>query len=190
MDDRSRGDASLAVGRPRQRDQLAGSGDHVLGLYHVSDRPDIGIIGLHEFVHLDTTTFAQIQSRAFKQSSFRPHANRQNNQVSLQLLSRGYFNLEASICVFFKALNTSAQTQTHTIFFQSIRDHHGHFRIERRHYLVGHFNQGDLQPPVSQIFRHLQADESPSHHDRASRVLNRVSNFSTVRNGAQYENSR
>jgi hypothetical protein len=40
----------------------------------------------------------------------------------------------------------------------------GHLKVQRGHDLVQHFDDGDVQPARTQVFRHLQADEAAADH--------------------------
>ena len=78
-------------------------------------------------------------------------------------------NFQRTVFGLLEAGHRVTEREAHTMLFQATLNKACHFRIERRHDLIEHLNNGHFQPAMDQVFRHLETDESAADDHRAFR---------------------
>jgi hypothetical protein len=74
------------------------------------------------------------------------------------------------IAVVLKAGDALAEMKLHAVFLKILVEKLGHLKVQRRHYLVGALDNGDLHPQSREIFRRFKADEAAACYGHALRA--------------------
>ncbi|MPM32384.1 hypothetical protein SDC9_78946 [bioreactor metagenome] len=165
-----RRDAPLLVGGPRQGNHRAALIDKVLHLNGVAHGVDIGIGGAQEFVGHNAAASVHGKTGGLGQLSVGPHAYGEDHEFGFQCLAALEGDLHAAALVG-KVGNAVAQIQLHAVSCDVLVQELGHLEIQRCHHLVEHFHDGNIQPRVAEVFRHLEPDEAAADHRRRPDLL-------------------
>jgi len=125
------GNASLLVGRPRQRDQCFLAGHEMGDLYGIAHSVDIRHGGFHPLVDSDAAPDAQLKSGLFCQMGVRRDADGQQHHVGAQRLTF-LQQRQHGISVLSESGDGFIQPQSHTVSAHFRMDKAGHIRIQRR----------------------------------------------------------
>ena len=165
------GDATLTVGRARQRDQTPLARNRIPNLNRVADRPDVRIAGLQMNVHADAAPLADFQagsSSPAPTSGFTPRpritesAGRRWPLLSTTMDARaGSGAVGAS-----NAATGSLRCNATPLARNSACSHAGHLRVERRHHLRQGFDDGDLKIAPLELLGHFEPNIAAAHNHR------------------------
>ena len=158
-----RQDPALLVGGSRQRDHGAALEDEVLDLDHVAHGVDAGVVGPQVIVHDDAAAPVELQARVLRQLAVGPHADGEDDQVGRDL--RAALQLHGDgFPVVGKARHRVGQMEGHAVVPDVLVQQLGKLKVDGRHDLVEGLDDRDLEPGVTQVFGHLQADEAAADH--------------------------
>ncbi len=171
------GDAPLAVGGARQRDQHGLAGDKIGLLHRIPHRVDEGIRGTHPGIHFDAAPRSQHQPRLGGEQSLGLDADGEDQQAGVEM--RAVIEGQAQSTLLggrhggsllgrhLQALDGSeagAQAKIDPLLPDAGVEQVGHLLVHRRHHLIGELQQGDIQLALVQRLHHLQPDETAPHH--------------------------
>ena len=126
-----RGNAALPVCGARERHLRRIAGNKILDLDCVSDRENVGIVGLQEFIDADATSRPHFQARIDRQFILRAHADSQDDQLRRQTLP-GLQAHYQSLRHFLEAVSGLTEQNSHAFDREHFCYWSGHFLIERR----------------------------------------------------------
>ena len=86
-----------------------------------------------------------------------------HHKVSFVSLSTFRMNTQTTVAALSKLGNCIGQRQSNSARLQSLLGVLGHLRIERRHHLIGQFDNRHCDSTMGKVLRHLKTDESASH---------------------------
>ena len=162
-----------------------------LDLHGIPDGPNTRVAGPHGFIYTNAAVWAEFQTCVFSELGLGFDADREDDYISLN--SRAAPGLDRSHAPFasVKAHHSIRETDRDMVV-QKVNVHiFSHFAVERRHDLIEHLDDRDLQPPARQIFGHFESDEPAAHNDRIPRLgfLNPRAYGPAVGNGSKRENT-
>jgi hypothetical protein len=93
---------------------------------------------------------------------------------------------DAASIIGVESVHPIVQLDVYTLIHHALMNELGHLTIQRRHQLIRHFDDGYLQTPTRQVFRHFEPDKATSDHHRSSSRpgLHPFPDFATIRYGA------
>ena len=125
------GNASLLVGRPRQRDQCFLAGHEMGDLYGIAHSVDIRHGGFHPLVDSDAATNTKPESGIFCQMRIRGNTDGQQHHVGAQRLTF-LQQRQHGISVLPESGDGFTQPQSHAVSAHFRMDKARHIRIQRR----------------------------------------------------------
>lgn len=111
----------------------------------------------------DRAAFVHSKTSVFDEPAFWAHADGEHCKIRSDAAAVSENDGFPSVG---EALDGGAEGKLDAILFQLSSDECRHFRIKRRHHLIGCFYEVDIQALVAQIFRHLQSDEAAANDHR------------------------
>ena len=103
---------------------------------------------------------AYLQAGLFGQRRLGTHSYGQQHHVAMEHgAGRGGYRDGVSIRVLVELGYTIGKMQGNAVRGQVILDRHGHLRVDRRHHLRQHLDDGDGDAPPDQVLGGFQADE-------------------------------
>ncbi len=164
-------DPALPVRRPGQRDEGPLAGDVVLDFHGVADGEDVRVAGAHLLVDTDAAPLTDLQPGRLGERGLRTHADGQYHDVRGIPLARLGKDLEGAGGGLLEGGHGVVESEMDVVLFQMALDEAGTLRVERRHDLIEHLDDGHLESAVDQVLGHLQADVSAAHHHGLPRLV-------------------
>ena len=164
-------DPALPVRRPGQRDEGPFAGDVVLDFHGVADGEDVRVAGAHLLVDTDAAALTDLQPGRLGERGLRTHADGQYHDVRGIPLARLGKDLEGAGGGLLEGGHGVVESEMDVVLFQMALDEAGTLRVERRHDLIEHLDDGHLESAVDQVLGHLQADVSAAHHHGLPRLV-------------------
>ena len=163
----------------------------VLDFHRVADRPDAWIAGAHLWVDTDSASFADLQSGLSREFRFRANTDCEDHQIRAKRCTSPGAHNETAVTGLLEPRDPISQLKMGCMSRHTPPHKIRHLRIERRHQLVRHLDDGDFEAPMDQVLSHLQPDETAPHDDRPMRVpgFYPLPDILTVGEVAQSENA-
>ena len=125
------GNASLLVGRPRQRDQRFLAGHEMGDFYGIAHSIDVRHGGFHPLVDSDAATNTKFESGFFCQMRIRGNTDGQQYHIRMQWLTTLQQG-QHGISVLSESGDGFTQPQSHAVSAHFRMDKARHIRIQRR----------------------------------------------------------
>lgn len=118
----------------------------------------------------DAALLTQLETGGPGDGTVRRDADGKDSDIRLHGVPAGQKHPDATGCVL-KAGHPRAEAEMHTVFRHVLVQQLRHFKVQRRHDLIGPLDDRDLKTEVGEVFRRLQPDEAAADHSGAFCVL-------------------
>ena len=156
-----RDDSPHFIGGTCQRYHRGFSADDICHLNHISRSVNVRILRSKKFVSDNPSPLIQGKAGVPGDSAVGPDADGQDHHICLNTLSTLQVHRDPGRLLP-EMINSVRQSQLYSVLLEMFMEQLRHLPVQRRHNLIHRFNQRDLKPRMTQIFRRFQSDESSS----------------------------